>query len=50
MALRQLAEASMPDDGQRLYFGCGNLATGRVSIMYSVKQRNGSWGPATPVD
>jgi hypothetical protein len=44
------AEASMPDDGSRLYFACGNLTTGRVSIMYSVKQPNGSWGPATPVD
>jgi hypothetical protein len=45
-----VAEASMPDDGQRLYFGCGNFTTGRVSIMYSVKQPNGSWGTATPVD
>lgn len=45
-----VAEASMPDDGQTLYYGCGNLTTGRVSIMYSVKQSDGSWGQATPVD
>ena len=32
------AEASMTDDGQYLYFGCGDLTTGRVKIMYSVKQ------------
>lgn len=44
------AEASMPDDGQTLYFACGDLATGRVRIMYSRKQNNGSWGTATPVD
>lgn len=44
------AEASMPDDGQRLYFACGDLTTGRVRIMYSLKQPNGSWGAATPVD
>jgi len=44
------AEASVPDDGQTLYFGCGNLTTGRVQIMYTTKQVNGSWGPATPVD
>jgi hypothetical protein len=29
---------------------CGDLTTGRVSIMYSVKQPGGSWGQATPVD
>lgn len=44
------AEASITDDGQELYFGCGNLTTGMVTIMYSVKQPDGSWGPATPVD
>lgn len=44
------AEASMPDDGQSLYFGCGDLTTGRVRIMYSLKQSDGSWGAATPVD
>jgi hypothetical protein len=44
------AEASMPDDGQTLYFACGDLATGRVRIMYSRKQLDGSWGTATPVD
>jgi len=44
------AEVSMTDDGQYLYFGCGDLTTGRVRIMYSVKQQNGSWGQATPVD
>lgn len=44
------AEISMPDDGQTAYFGCGSFSTGRVKIMYSRKQSDGSWGPATPVD
>jgi hypothetical protein len=44
------AEVSIPDDGQRMYFGCGDLTTGRVSIMYAVKQQDGSWGTAIPVD
>lgn len=44
------AEASITDDGQYLYFGCGDLTTGRVKIMYSVKQGDGSWGQAVPVD
>lgn len=44
------AEVSMPDDGQTMYFGCGDPATGRVSIMYSEKQPNGTWGTAKPVD
>lgn len=42
------AEASITDDGQLLYFACGNAATGRVTIMYA--RRQGSWGAATPVD
>lgn len=44
------AEASMPDDGQTLYFACADLTTGMVRIMYSSKQTDGSWGMATPVD
>jgi hypothetical protein len=44
------AEVSVTDDGQSMYFGCGDLTTGRVSIMYSVKQQDGSWGAAIPVD
>ncbi len=44
------AEVSMTDDGQYVYFGCGDLTTGMVSIMYSIKQQDGSWGQATPVD
>lgn len=44
------AEASMPDDGQTLYFACGDLTTGRVRIMYSQRQAGGGWGAATPVD
>jgi hypothetical protein len=43
------AEASITDDGQLLYFGCGDPATGRVKIMYSRRQGS-SWGTATPVD
>jgi hypothetical protein len=45
-----IAEASMPDDGQSLYFACADLTTYKVKIMYSTKQSDGSWGPATPVD
>ncbi len=44
------AEASMPDDGQRLYFACGSFSTGRVRIMYAERQAGGGWGPAIPVD
>jgi hypothetical protein len=44
------AEVSMPDDELSMYFACGNLTTGRVKIMYSVKQPGGSWGAATAVD
>lgn len=44
------AEASLPDDGQTLYFGCFDLVTGILKIMYSTKQQGGSWGIATPVD
>lgn len=44
------AEISMPDDLQTMYFGCGSFTTGRVSIMYSKKNSNGTWGAATPVD
>ena len=43
------AEVSITDDGQRMYFGCGDLVTGRVRIMYSIKQGS-VWGPATPAD
>ncbi len=45
-----VAEISMPEDGQTMYFGCGNPTTGRVHIMYSRKKPNGTWGPAIPVD
>ena len=44
------AEVSITDDAQRMYFGCGDPATGRIKIMYSIKQANGSWGTATSVD
>ena len=43
------AEVSITDDGQLMFFGCGDLATGRVRIMLSRKQPSG-WGTATPVD
>lgn len=43
------AEVSITDDGQLMFFGCGDLATGRVRIMRSRKQPSG-WGTATPVD
>jgi hypothetical protein len=44
------AEVSVTDDGQLMVFACGDPATGRVKIMYSNKQANGSWGSAIPVD
>jgi hypothetical protein len=44
------AEASLPDDGNTIYFACVDQAVTKIAIMYSVKQSNGSWGPATPVD
>ena len=43
-------EASLTADGQYLYFGCGSTKTFRIQIMYSKKQPDGKWGPATPVD
>ncbi len=43
------AEVSITDDGQRMYFGCGDLVTGRVKIMYANRQGS-AWGSATPVD
>ena len=43
------AEASITDDGQTMYFGCGDPVTGRVRIMYARRQGSG-WGAATPVD
>lgn len=45
-----VAEVSMPNDMQTMYFGCGNPTTGRVQIMYSRKNSNGTWGPAVLVD
>jgi hypothetical protein len=44
------AEVSVTDDGQTMYFGCGDPATGRVKIMYSARQMDGNWDTATPVD
>jgi hypothetical protein len=44
------AEASMPDDGQTIYFGCVDAGITKITIMYSVKQTDGSWGAAIPVD
>lgn len=44
------AEVSLPDDGQTMYFACGDTTTGMVTIMYSTKQLGGEWGTATPVD
>lgn len=41
---------SMPDDGGRLYFSCADLTTFKFKIMYSIKQSDGSWGPAIAVD
>jgi hypothetical protein len=44
------AEASMPDDGLTIYFGCVDASITKITIMFSVKQSDGSWGLATPVD
>lgn len=43
------AEVSITDDGQLMYFACGNPVTGHVRIMYARRQGSG-WGTATPVD
>lgn len=45
-----VAEVSIPDDGNTMYFGCGNTTTFEVKIMYSEKQSDGSWGTAKLVD
>jgi hypothetical protein len=44
------AEASMPDGGQTIYFACVDQGITKITIMYSVKQTDGSWGAAIPVD
>jgi len=44
-----VAEASITDDGQLMYFGCGDPQTGRVRVMYSRRQGT-AWGTATAVD
>jgi Tol biopolymer transport system component len=41
---------SITDDGQRMYFACRVPETGRMKIMYSIKQDSGSWGVAHLVD
>ena len=44
------ADASMPDDGKTIFFACADATTYVVKIMYSLKQADGTWGTATPVD
>ena len=44
------AEASVTDDGNSLYFACFDQPSAKLRIMYSLKQADGSWGTATPVD
>src|SRR5438552_9735825 len=41
---------SVTDDGQIMYFACRVPETGRMKIMYSVKQISGDWGVAHLVD
>jgi len=41
---------SITDDGQSMYFACRVPETGRMKIMFSVKQDSGSWGVAHLVD
>jgi hypothetical protein len=43
-------EASTTSDGQQLYFACRVPETGRIKIMHSVKQEDGSWGVAALLD
>jgi hypothetical protein len=45
-----VAEASFPDDLQTMFFACGDTTTFKVKIMYSKKQPDQSWGPATAID
>jgi hypothetical protein len=41
---------SITDDGQIMYFACRVPETGRMKIMFSVKQDSGTWGVAHLVD
>jgi hypothetical protein len=41
---------SITDDGQSMYFACRVPETGRMKIMYSIKQDGGGWGVAHLVD
>jgi len=43
-------EASTTGDGQHLYFACRVPETGRIKIMHSTKQEDGSWGVAALLD
>ena len=44
------AEVSLPDDGKTMYFACVSADVSSITIMYTTKQSDGSWGQATPVD
>jgi len=43
-------EVSITNDGQRMVFACRVPETGRIKIMYSIKQADGTWGVAAFVD
>lgn len=45
-----VGEASMTADGRELYFGSGDLATGRMRIMVSLRLSDGRWSKGKPVD
>jgi len=44
------SRVSITDDGQIMYLACRVPETGRIEIMFSVKQDSGSWGVAHLVD
>jgi hypothetical protein len=43
-------EVSVTDDGLQMVFACRVPETGRIKIMYSIKQEDGTWGVAAFVD
>ena len=45
-----VAEASMPDSGNELFFGSPDTEKQKMKIFYARKNSNGSWGEPIPVD
>lgn len=45
-----VAEISFTDDGKHAFFVASDAINQRIRIMQIIRQANGDWGPATPVD